>query len=109
QIEVVSIGDYVLTGGEYAALVVVDAVARLLPGVLGNADSSRVESFAVGADGAQTLEFPQYTRPVEWEGRSVPDILLSGHHAKIEAWRAEQGEERTHRVRPDLRPDLRRS
>lgn len=103
QVEVVSIGDYVLMGGEYAALVVVDAVARLVPGVLGNADSSRVESFAVRADGGQTLEFPQYTRPVDWEGRTVPDILLSGHHAKIEAWRGEQAEERTHRVRPDLR------
>lgn len=98
DVEVVSIGDYVLTGGEYAALVLIDAVSRLLPGVLGNADSSRVESFAEG----RGLEFPQYTRPREWEGREVPDVLLSGNHAKIEAWREEQAAERTAAVRPDL-------
>lgn len=98
DVEVVSIGDYVLTGGEYAALVFIDAVSRLLPGVLGNADSSRVESFAEG----RGLEFPQYTRPREWEGRDVPEVLLSGNHAKIEAWREDQAAERTAAVRPDL-------
>ncbi len=98
RVEVVSIGDFVLTGGEYAALVVIDAVSRLLPGVLGNADSARVESFAPG----RGLEFPQYTRPRDWEGWGVPEVLLSGNHAKIEAWRDAQSEERTARVRPDL-------
>lgn len=97
-IEVVSIGDFVLTGGEYAALVVIDAVARLLPGVLGNSDSTSVESFAPGAG----LEFPQYTRPREWEGHAVPEVLFSGHHAKIAAWRQQQSELRTAAVRPDL-------
>lgn len=98
DVEVVSIGDFVLTGGEYAALVVIDAVSRLLPGVLGNADSARVESFAPG----RGLEFPQYTRPREWDGREVPEVLVSGNHAKIEAWRDAMSDERTARVRPDL-------
>ncbi len=97
-VEVISIGDYVLTGGEYAAMVFIDAVSRLLPGVLGNAESSRVESFAEG----RGLEFPQYTRPREWEGREVPDVLLSGNHAKIDAWRDERSADRTAAVRPDL-------
>ena len=95
--EAVSIGDFVLTGGELAALVVVDAVARLVPGVLGNADSARHESFSSGL-----LEAPQYTRPREWRGLEVPEILLSGHHANIEAWRAEAAAALTARVRPDL-------
>lgn len=95
--ETLSIGDYVLTGGEYAALVVIDAVVRLLPGVLGNPDSPREESFTEA-----TLEAPQYTRPRVWEGLAVPDVLLSGHHAKVAAWRREEGLRLTRRVRPDL-------
>jgi tRNA (guanine37-N1)-methyltransferase len=92
-----SIGDYVLTGGELAALVVVDAVARLRPGVLGNAASSEDESFS-----GETLEYPQYTRPREYDGHEVPEILLSGHHARIEGWRREQALARTRSQRPDL-------
>lgn len=99
-IEVVSIGDFVLTGGEYAAAVVIDAVARLLPGVLGNASSATVESFAPGGG----LEFPQYTRPRVWEGREVPEVLVSGHHGRVEAWRRAESAARTARVRPDLLP-----
>jgi tRNA (guanine37-N1)-methyltransferase len=95
--EVLSIGDYVLTGGEYAAMVVVDAVSRLLPGVLGNEASAEDESFA-----GDTLEYPHYTRPVVWEGHEVPAILRSGDHARVAAWRREQGRERTRTYRPDL-------
>lgn len=83
--EQVSIGDYVLTGGELAAMVVIDSVARLLPGVLGGADSAAIESFSDG----ETLEFPQYTRPENYRGMSVPAVLLSGDHAAIDKWRAE--------------------
>ena len=93
----VSIGDYVLTGGEQAAQIMLDAVVRLLPGVLGNADSTVDESFENGL-----LEHPQYTRPIEWEGRSVPDILLSGHHQNIAKWRKQQALEVTKQKRPDL-------
>ncbi|MDP2306406.1 MAG: tRNA (guanosine(37)-N1)-methyltransferase TrmD [Pseudomonadota bacterium] len=96
--ETVSIGDYVLTGGEYAALVVVDATARLLPGVLGNAASTADESFS----SAGTLEYPHYTRPREHRGWTVPDILLSGNHGRVEEWRREQARARTAAVRPDL-------
>ena len=92
-----SIGDFVLTGGEIAAAAVVDAVARLLPGVLGNADSAREESFSSGL-----LEYPQYTRPQEWEGARVPDVLLSGHHENIANWRHQQSVLRTKNLRPDL-------
>jgi tRNA (guanine37-N1)-methyltransferase len=95
--ETVSIGDYVLTGGEYAALVIVDATARLLPGVLGNAQSAGDESFTSGA-----LEYPHYTRPRDYRGWEVPDILLSGHHERVEAWRREQARARTAAWRPDL-------
>jgi tRNA (guanine37-N1)-methyltransferase len=95
--ETVSIGDYVLTGGEYAALVVVDATARLLPGVLGNATSAADESFSSG-----TLEYPHYTRPREHRGWAVPDVLLSGNHGKVDAWRKEQSLLRTAAIRPDL-------
>jgi tRNA (guanine37-N1)-methyltransferase len=95
--ETVSIGDYVLTGGEYAALVVVDATARLLPGVLGNATSAMDESFSSG-----TLEYPHYTRPREYRGWPVPDVLLSGNHGKVEKWRREQSLLRTAAIRPDL-------
>lgn len=95
--ETVSLGDFVLTGGEIAACAIVDATARLLPGVLGNAASTEEESF-----GAGLLEYPHYTRPREWRGLEVPEVLLSGNHAKIAKWRREQAEERTRRLRPDL-------
>lgn len=98
--ELVSIGDYVLTGGELPALVVLDAVARLLPGVLGDAESAVSESFAPGNAG--WLEYPQYTRPAVFEGQAVPEVLVSGDHAKIAAWRREQARSRTQRERPDL-------
>ncbi len=95
--EVLSIGDYVLTGGELPALVITDAVARLLPGVLGNPESAKTESFAHGM-----LEAPQYTRPREYRGWEVPSVLLSGHHAQIDAWRDEEGRALTEQNRPDL-------
>jgi tRNA (guanine37-N1)-methyltransferase len=93
----VSIGDYVLSGGELAAMVIVDAVVRLLPGALGHEDSAGDESFADGL-----LEHPQYTRPREFRGMNVPEILLSGNHKAIAAWRLQQRAERTRRMRPDL-------
>ncbi len=93
----VSIGDYVLSGGELAALVVLDAAVRLLPGVMGAAESAVEESFA-GA----LLEYPQYTRPAAWQGRRVPDVLLSGHHAAVAAWRHAEAERITRQRRPDL-------
>lgn len=93
----VSIGDYVLTGGELPAMVMMDAIARLVPGVLNNEDSAETESFSDGL-----LEYPQYTRPVEILGRKVPDVLRSGHHEKIRKWRQEQSELRTKERRPDL-------
>jgi tRNA (guanine37-N1)-methyltransferase len=95
--EEVSIGDYVITGGELAAMVVVDAVTRLLPGVLGSTESSADESHVSGL-----LEYPQYTRPVEFRGHRVPDVLLSGHHAQVAAWRRRQSLERTRDRRPEL-------
>jgi tRNA (guanine37-N1)-methyltransferase len=95
--EEISIGDYVLTNGAIAAAVFVDAVARLIPGVLGDENSAAQDSFAQGL-----LEGPQYTRPVEFRGWRVPDILLSGNHAQIAQWRAEQALEKTRQVRPDL-------
>ena len=98
--ELISIGDYVLSGGEFPALVVIDAVVRLLPGVLGDAESIHAESFAPGNEGL--LEYPQYTRPAEFEGLKVPETLLSGNHAQIAAWRREQALARTRRDRPDL-------
>jgi tRNA (guanine37-N1)-methyltransferase len=93
----VSIGDYVLSGGEPAALVLLDACIRLLPGVLGTAETLAEESFADGL-----LEYPHYTRPADWCGRRVPEILLSGNHAKIKAWRRGQAETITRDRRPDL-------
>lgn len=83
--EQVSVGDYVLTGGELPAMTIIDSIVRLIPGVLGGAESAAVESFADG----ETLEFPQYTRPEEFRGMRVPDVLLSGHHGEIAKWRAE--------------------
>jgi tRNA (guanine37-N1)-methyltransferase len=94
-----SIGDFVLSGGEPAALCVIDAVARLWPGVLGNEASTKVESFAQGNG---LLEYPQYTRPVEFRGMHVPQVLLSGDHAEVERWRGAQALERTRTRRPDL-------
>ena len=93
----VSIGDYVLTGGELPAMVMIDAVSRLIPGVLHNDTSAEFESFQ-----DNLLEYPQYTRPEEWYGKKVPEILLSGHHANIEKWRREQSVIRTAKRRPDL-------
>lgn len=92
-----SIGDYVLTGGELAAMVVVDAVARMIPGVLGHDESAQADSFADGL-----LEYPQYTRPREFRGLEVPEILLSGNHGKISQWRRQQSLRRTMERRPDL-------
>jgi tRNA (guanine37-N1)-methyltransferase len=92
-----SIGDYVLTNGALPAMVVIDAVTRLLPGVLGDDESSRDESFSHGL-----LEYPQYTRPAEFRGMKVPDVLVSGNHAEIEKWRREQARLRTEKDRPDL-------
>ncbi len=93
----VSIGDFVLTGGELAAVTIIDAVSRLVPGVLNKEESHENESFSDGL-----LEYPQYTRPPEFMGRQVPDILLSGHHANIDKWRREQSIIRTYDKRPDL-------
>jgi len=97
NIEEISIGDYVLSGGEIAAQVVIDAVVRLLPGVAGNESSLAEESFAQGL-----LEYPHYTRPREWEGRAIPEVLLSGDHKAIAKWRREQAEKLTKARRPDL-------
>ncbi|HUA68543.1 MAG TPA: tRNA (guanosine(37)-N1)-methyltransferase TrmD [Candidatus Saccharimonadales bacterium] len=94
-----SIGDYVLTNGALPAMVVIDTVARLLPGVLGDDESSQYESFSLDMAG---LEYPQYTRPAEFRGMKVPDILVSGNHAEIEKWRREQAQLRTKERRPDL-------
>jgi tRNA (guanine37-N1)-methyltransferase len=100
--EEISIGDYVLSGGELAAAVVIDAVARLLPGVLGNKDSSVFESFA-GEDGQLgALDCPHYTRPAEFRGWSAPEVLLSGNHEEIRRWRGRAALEKTARLRPDL-------
>ncbi|MEU1994613.1 tRNA (guanosine(37)-N1)-methyltransferase TrmD [Nocardia gamkensis] len=100
RVEEVSIGDYVLIGGEAAVLVMTEAVVRLLPGVLGNQQSHQEDSFSDGL-----LEGPSYTRPVTWRGLDVPPILLSGDHAKVAAWRREQALARTRERRPDLLPD----
>ncbi|MBT8418353.1 MAG: tRNA (guanosine(37)-N1)-methyltransferase TrmD [Silicimonas sp.] len=96
-IEEVSLGDFVMTGGEIAAEAVIDATVRLLPGILGNAASTEEESFSEGL-----LEHPQYTRPAEWEGRTIPEVLTSGDHGKVAEWRREQAERITRERRPDL-------
>ena len=93
----ISIGDYILTGGELSALVVIDAVSRLVPGVLGNEESIVSESFSCGL-----LEYPQYTRPAEYKGWKVPDVLASGNHAEIELWKKKESLQRTYKRRPDL-------
>lgn len=100
QVRLVSIGDYVLNGGEVAAIAMIEAIARLVPGVIGNAESLVEESHSDGL-----LEYPSYTKPATWMGFDVPPVLLSGNHAAIAAWRQEQQLERTKRVRPDLLPD----
>ena len=97
DVEPVSIGDYVVSGGEVAAMVLLDACVRLLPGVMGAASSGEEESFETGL-----LEYPHYTRPNEWEGRTIPEVLRSGDHAKIAAWRLERSREDTRLWRPDL-------
>ena len=93
----VSIGDYVLTGGELPAMVMMDTISRMVPGVLGNQESGETESFA-----GSLLEYPQYSRPEEWHGKKVPEVLMSGHHANVEKWRREQSIARTAKWRPDL-------
>ena len=95
--EQISVGDYVLTGGELPSLTLVDCVCRLVPGVLAQEESFTEESHYAGL-----LEYPQYTRPAEWEGRAVPEILLTGHHANIRRWRRRQSLERTLCLRPDM-------
>ena len=95
----VSVGDYVLSGGEPAALVLLDACVRLLPGVMGGATSAEEESFS---EPAPLLEYPHYTRPAEWDGRAVPEVLLSGHHAEVARWRRGMAEAATRERRPDL-------
>lgn len=97
RLEEVSLGDFVLSGGEPAALCLIDAVVRLLPGVMGNVETAGEESFERGL-----LEYPHYTRPADWHGRVVPEVLLSGHHEKVRAWRLEQAEGITAARRPDL-------
>ena len=99
--EEISIGDYILTGGELGAMVLVDSVARLVPGVLGCEESAQTESFSSGL-----LEYPQYTRPAVWRGRPVPPVLLSGHHGKIADWRMGQQLLRTKTLRPDMMEKL---
>jgi tRNA (guanine37-N1)-methyltransferase len=93
----ISVGDYVLTGGELPALALVDAVSRFIPGVLGNDDAHADETFEGGM-----LEYPQYTRPAQFRGMAVPGVLLTGHHANITAWRGEQSLKKTQTLRPDL-------
>ena len=96
----ISLGDYVLSGGELAAMVLIDAVVRLLPGALGDGSSAHHESFSTELQGL--LDYPHYTRPAEWMGRKAPDVLLSGNHAEIEKWRLEQAKQRTRERRPDI-------
>ena len=97
NIEEVSVGDFILSGGEIAAFLIIDAVVRLIPGVLGNSDSLTDETFE-----RNLLEYPQYTKPQNWEKKEVPNVLLGGDHAKIKGWRLEQSEDITRRRRPDL-------
>ena len=97
DIEEVSVGDFILSGGEVAALVIIDTIVRLIPGVLGNSDSLAEETFE-----RNMLEYPQYTKPQKWEKKDVPDVLLKGDHAKIKDWRLKQSEDITRRRRPDL-------
>jgi tRNA (guanine37-N1)-methyltransferase len=102
QIQEVSLGDFVLSGGEIAALAILDACVRLIPGVIGKEESITQESFAITSDYAGLLEYPHYTRPPSWKGMDVPEILLSGNHEKINNWRLEQAKKITAARRPDL-------
>ena len=102
RVDEVSLGDYVLAGGEVAALVVIEAVARLLPGFMGNAASVVEESFALGPEGRRLLEAPAFTRPASWRGLDVPPVLVSGDHAAVQRWREEESRRRTAALRPDL-------
>ena len=102
--EQISLGDFVLSGGEIAAIALLDAIARLQPGVLGDADSHAQDSFNPAVGGL--LDCPHYTRPEEWRGQTVPPVLLSGNHAQIERWRTEQRQKLTQQLRPDLAPKL---
>ncbi len=104
RVREVSLGDYVLNGGEVAVLAMVEAIVRLLPGVLGNPESLVEESHAPGQD--HLLEYPTYTKPEQWRGLRVPDVLLSGHHAEVARWRRAQAQQRTRERRPDLLPPL---
>lgn len=104
--EEISIGDYVLSGGELAAAVVVDSIARLIPGVLGNEESTRQESFSGEEDVPGILDCPHYTRPADFRGWRVPDVLLGGNHAEIRKWRRQAAIEKTSRLRPDLLASL---
>ena len=97
DMEEISLGDFVMTGGELAAQALLDATVRLLPGVLGNMASTEEESFSDGL-----LEHPQFTKPAEWEGRAIPDVLTSGHHGRVAEWRRAQSETLTRERRPDL-------
>ena len=97
NVEEVSVGDFILSGGEIGAFVLIDTIVRLIPGVLGNADSLKDETFE-----RNLLEYPQYTKPQKWEKKEVPDVLLTGDHAKIKSWRLDQSEDITRRRRPDL-------
>ena len=97
NIEEISIGDYVLSGGEIGAFVIIDTIVRQIPGVIGNSDSLKEESFE-----RNLLEYPQYTKPQNWEKKDIPEVLLSGDHAKIKGWRLDQSEDITRRRRPDL-------
>lgn len=97
QLEEISLGDFVLAGGELAAMALIEACVRLLPGVVGNAETPKEESFEQGL-----LEYPHYTRPAIWEGRAVPDVLVSGHHENVRKWRRKKAEEITKQRRPDL-------
>lgn len=101
RVRLVSLGDYVLNGGEVAAMAMIEAIARLVPGVVGNPESLVEESH----EDAGLLEYPIYTKPAVWRGRAVPDVLLSGNHGRVAAWRREQSRERTRRHRPDLLPE----
>ncbi len=94
---IISLGDYVLNGGEVAAVAMIEALARLIPGVIGNAESLNEESHSAGL-----LEYPSYTKPANWRGLEVPEVLLSGNHAEIAKWRMNQAIERTKKVRPEL-------
>lgn len=102
NIKEISIGDYILSGGEVAAQVLIDSCVRLLPGVLGNNSSAEEESFAIGNNQEELLEYPQYTKPNEWKGHKVPEVLLSGHHANIAKWCKNKSIEKTKANRPDL-------